>query len=51
SMRPLIMGCARPALPVVLKVMITVMRSTQMEVCVEGDFMEDSMVMVTMEEE
>ncbi|KAH9296312.1 hypothetical protein KI387_039900, partial [Taxus chinensis] len=42
SMRPLIMGCAKPALPVVLRVMITAMRSAQMVARVEGDFTEDS---------
>ncbi|KAH9314430.1 hypothetical protein KI387_023057, partial [Taxus chinensis] len=50
-MRPSLMGCARPALPVVLRVMIAVMRSAQMEALTEGVFEEDSVVMVTVEEE
>ncbi|KAH9291622.1 hypothetical protein KI387_043191, partial [Taxus chinensis] len=51
SMRPLIMGCTRLALPVVLRMMTAIMRSAQMEVHVEGDFSEDFVVMVTTEEE
>ncbi|KAH9308818.1 hypothetical protein KI387_036729, partial [Taxus chinensis] len=47
----LIMGYTRPVSPVVPRVMITIMRSTQMEVHAEGVFMEDSVVVVTMEEE
>ncbi|KAH9292337.1 hypothetical protein KI387_042480, partial [Taxus chinensis] len=50
-MRPLIMGYVRLALPVVPRVMITIMRSAQMEACAEGVFMEDSVVVVTAEEE
>ncbi|KAH9306731.1 hypothetical protein KI387_011135, partial [Taxus chinensis] len=51
SMRPLIMVCARLALPVVLRVMTTVMRSVQMEACVDEVFAEDFGVVETMEEE
>ncbi|KAH9287457.1 hypothetical protein KI387_031574, partial [Taxus chinensis] len=50
-MRPLIMGCAKPALSVVPRIMITVMRSAQKEVRMEGVFEEDSVVEVTTEEE
>ncbi|KAH9308836.1 hypothetical protein KI387_036747, partial [Taxus chinensis] len=50
-MRPLIMGCIRPGFPVVLKMMISVMKSTQMEVYVGGVFEEDLIVEVIVEEE
>ncbi|KAH9319210.1 hypothetical protein KI387_020979, partial [Taxus chinensis] len=50
-MRPSIMGCAKSTLQVVPRVMITVKRSTQMEARVEEVFEEDSVIMVTMEEE
>ncbi|KAH9299521.1 hypothetical protein KI387_031203, partial [Taxus chinensis] len=50
SMRPSIMGCARPILLAVLKVMTTITRSAHMEVRTKGDFMEDYVEVVATKE-